>query len=172
MKKYNLAINILFWTLTAFISFIAVLSIVSPNIIENSLLLKKEKQVIVKTEVEEEPMPMVVHVKKDVNWYYFVATGYSANDPNQGTNATTATGTEVREGIVAVDPDIIPLGTKIEVKELGTFVAEDTGGKINGNRIDIFFDSKQEAKEFGKKEVWVKIVDDSIEIAENINKNN
>lgn len=168
MKKYNLAINILFWTLTAFISFIAVLSIVSPDIIENSLLFKKERKVVVKTEVEKEPMPMVVHVEKDVNWYYFVATGYSANDPAQGTNSTTATGTEVREGIVAVDPDVIPLGTEIEIKGLGTFVAEDTGGKINGNRIDVFFDSKQEAREFGRKEVWVQISDDSIEIAENL----
>ncbi len=166
MKNYNIAINILFWSLIAFVSFIAVMSIVSPRQIEDALPFKREKEVIVKKEVEKRPM--VVSFEKNVNWYYFVATGYSANDPVQGTNSTTATGTEVREGIVAVDPDTIPLGTKIEIKDLGTFVAEDTGGKIKGNRIDIFFDSKKEAKKFGRKGVWINIKDGSFEIAENL----
>ena len=44
---------------------------------------------------------------------------------------------------------------------MGFFTAEDTGGKIKGNRIDIYFDSKKEAQEFGKKGVWVKIIDNS-----------
>lgn len=166
MKNYNIAINILFWSLIAFVSFIAVMSIVSPSQIKDALPFKQEKKVIVKKEVEKQPM--VMSFEKNVNWYYFVATGYSANDPVQGTNGTTATGTEVREGIVAVDPDIIPLGTKIEIKDLGTFVAEDTGGKIKGNRIDIFFGSKQEAKKFGRKGVWINIKDGSFEIAKNL----
>jgi len=60
--------------------------------------------------------------------------------------------------MIAVDPDVIPLGTRIEIKNMGFFTAEDTGGKIKGNRIDIYFDSKKEAEEFGKKGVWVQII--------------
>lgn len=164
MKKYNITINILFWTLIAFFSFVAVLSIVTPEYIADALFLKNKKEVVVKTEVEKEPV--IVEIEKNVEWFYFVATGYSANDPGQGTNSTTATGTQVEEGIIAVDPDIIPLGTELEIKGLGTFVAEDTGGKIKGNRIDIYFDSKQEAKDFGTQDVWIKLNDPGIQLAQ------
>jgi len=109
-----------------------------------------------------------VVVKEKEEWFYFVATGYSANDPSQGTTNTTATGKKVYEGMIAVDPKIIPLGTKVEIKGIGIFVADDTGGKIKGNRIDVFFDSKEEAKKFGKKDVWIRIIDDdsNIELAQ------
>jgi 3D (Asp-Asp-Asp) domain-containing protein len=58
-----------------------------------------------------------------------------------------------------VDPKVIPLGTRIEIKDMGIFVAEDTGGKIKGNRIDIYFDSKEEAKKFGIRGIWINIID-------------
>jgi len=167
MKKYNITINILFWTLIAFISFIAVLSIATPEQIADALLPKRKEKVIIRTQIQREPM--VLKVEKDVEWFYFIATGYSADDPAQGTSSITATGSEVKEGIVAVDPEVIPLGTEIEIKGLGKFVAEDTGGKIKGNRIDIFFESKQEAKAFGRKGVWVKVEDDSIQLAQSYN---
>ncbi|MDZ7836547.1 MAG: 3D domain-containing protein [Actinomycetota bacterium] len=133
----------------------AVLSIVTPEYIADALFLKDNKEVVVKTEVKKEPV--VVEVEKNVEWFYFVATGYSANDSAQGTNSTTATGTQVEEGIIAVVPGYYTLGTELEIKGLGTFIAEDTGGKIKGNRIDIYFDSKQEAKDFGVQDVWIKL---------------
>ncbi|GAG63085.1 unnamed protein product [marine sediment metagenome] len=68
--------------------------------------------------------------------------------------------------MIAVDTRVIPLGTKIEIKDMGIFKAEDTGGKIKGNRIDIYFDTKKEAKEFGRKGVWIKIIDNSYELAD------
>jgi len=118
--------------------------------------LKKEK-IIIKE---------IMEVEKEVEWYYFIASGYSANDPAQGTNNITATGKEIKEGMIAVDTRVIPLGTKIEIKDMGIFKAEDTGGKIKGNRIDIYFDTKKEAKEFGRKGVWIKIIDNSYELAD------
>ncbi len=86
----------------------------------------------------------IMEVEKEVEWYYFIASGYSANDSVQGTNNITATSKEIKEGMVAVDPKVIPLGTKIEIKDMGIFIAEDTGGKIKGNRIDIYFDTKKD----------------------------
>jgi len=162
MKKYNIAINILFWTLVAFLLFITVLSLFYKNDKVNSILPglrgdeSSEKEKIVIREVRE---------IMEVEWYYFIASGYSANDPAQGTNNITATGKEIKKGMVAVDPREIPLGTKIEIKDMGIFIAEDTGGKIKGNRIDIYFDTKKEAKEFGRKGIWVKIIDNSYELA-------
>lgn len=165
MKKYNIAINILFWTLVAFLLFITALSIFYKNDKVNSILpgLRGDgsSEKIVIREVSE-----IIEVEKKVEWYYFIVSGYSANDPVQGTNNITATGKEIKEGMVAVDPKVIPLGTKIEIKDMGIFIAEDTGGKINGNRIDIYFDTKKEAKEFSRKGIWVRIIDNSYELAD------
>ncbi|MBE3093042.1 MAG: 3D domain-containing protein [Chloroflexi bacterium] len=167
MKKYNIAINILFWTLVAFLLFITALSIFYKNDKVNSILPglrgdgSSEKEKIVIREVSK-----IIEVEKEVEWYYFIVSGYSANDPVQGTNNITATGKEIKEGMVAVDPKVIPLGTKIEIKDMGIFIAEDTGGKINGNRIDIYFDTKKEAKEFSRKGIWVRIIDNSYELVD------
>ncbi len=157
MKKYNTAIHISFWILVVFLISIVTFSIFSDNYKIGSFLpfLKSAEisEKVVVTEIKE--------VEKKVDWYYFIASGYSADDPVQGTDNVTATGEEVRVGIIAVDPDVIPLGTKVEIKNMGFFTAEDTGGKIKGNRIDIYFHSKKEAQEFGKKGVWIKIIDNS-----------
>jgi len=167
MKKYNIAINILFWTLVAFLLFITALSLFYKNDKVNSILSglrgeeSSEKEKIVIGEVRE-----IMEVEKEVEWYYFIASGYSANDPVQGTNNITATGKEIKEGMVAVDSKVILLGTKIEIKDMGIFIAEDTGGKIEGNRIDIYFDTKKEAKEFSRKGIWVRIIDNSYELAD------
>ncbi len=60
--------------------------------------------------------------------------------------------------IIAVDPDIIPLYSIVEIENLEAFIALDTGGLIKGNRIDILFNSKREAMEFGKQELKVRII--------------
>ncbi|MBC7332871.1 MAG: 3D domain-containing protein [Actinobacteria bacterium] len=164
IKKYNLTINILFWLLAVCICSVIILWKVNPDLlkpgVDSIFHAMYENRVIVETR------PVVVKEVEEVEWFYFIATGYSANDPNQGTDNTTATGSKTREGIVAVDPKIIPLGTRIEIKGMGTFVAGDTGGKIKGNRIDIFFSSKEEAKRFGKKGVWIRVLEKDIELAE------
>lgn len=164
IKKYNLTINILFWLLIIGIFSIIVLWKVNFDLIKagiNSLLpLASEEKVIIKTK------PIIVKEVEEVEWYYFVATGYSANDSKQGTDNITATGSKVHEGVVAVDPNVIPLGTRVEIKGLGTFVAKDTGGKIKGNRIDVFFNSREEAKKFGRKGVWVRILEKDIELVD------
>lgn len=61
----------------------------------------------------------------------------------------TFTGTEATPGrTIAVDPDVIPLGSTVEINGQ-TYVAEDIGGAIQGNRIDIFFPSHADALQFG-----------------------
>ena len=164
MKKYNLIINIMFWILAVFILFVAILSVVMPEKIANSIFAGEKEEIV----MQKEPVVIkeYVEIEEEVEWFYFIATAYSANDSSQGTNGITATGKEVCKGIIAVDPEIIPLGTEVEIKDMGDFTAEDTGSKIKGNRIDIYFESKEEAKEFGRQGVWLRIFNNSLELAE------
>lgn len=97
-------------------------------------------------------------------WETFFITGYTANSGEQGTNEIVATMFNLDLNrvqnlpIIAVDPKIIPLYSIIEIEGLGAFIALDTGGLIKGNRIDILFNSKSEATEFGKQIMKVRII--------------
>jgi len=166
-NRYNIIINILFWVLVSVLISLAVIIVLSQNDHIDSFLVKTETEIV----IEKKPVYVteVKEIEKETEWFYFVATGYSANDPLQGTNNITATGKEIKKGMIAVDSKIIPLGTRIEIKDMGVFVAEDTGGKIKGNRIDIYFETKEEAKEFGRQAIWVRVLGSSIELVEALN---
>jgi 3D (Asp-Asp-Asp) domain-containing protein len=82
-----------------------------------------------------------------------VATAY---DPTVGT--TTYTGTSVKLGIVAVDPRVIPLGSRLYIDGYGYGVAADIGGAIKGNRIDVATWTVGQAKDFGVQHVKVYVV--------------
>ena len=69
----------------------------------------------------------------------------------------TASGTQATAGrTVAVDTRLIPYGTEISI-DGKTYIAEDCGGKVKGYTIDVFFDSHEEALNFGKQTKTVKI---------------
>jgi 3D (Asp-Asp-Asp) domain-containing protein len=70
----------------------------------------------------------------------------------------TATGTTPRKGTIAVDPKVIPLGTKLYIEGYGYGVAEDTGGRIKGHIIDVYFNSEAECIKWGRRNVKVYIV--------------
>ncbi|MCR5208804.1 MAG: SH3 domain-containing protein [Lachnospiraceae bacterium] len=73
-----------------------------------------------------------------------------------GVEQHTATGTIPTAGrTIAVDPNVIPYGTRIEIEGLGSFVAEDCGGMVEGNHIDIYFDTHEEAVAFGRQTRYV-----------------
>ena len=86
------------------------------------------------------------------------ATGYSTNEPGLSTH--TATGIDLRQNprVIAVDPSVIPLGSRIEVPGYGVAIAGDTGGAIKGNRIDVHFSSVQQANSWGRKTVTIKVL--------------
>lgn len=97
------------------------------------------------------------------------ATAYSAGYASTGKNpgdsgyGRTASGTRVRRSIngyscIAVDPRVIPLGTRVYVEGYGLAIAEDTGGGITGNTIDVFFDSEGEARSWGVRSLNVYIL--------------
>lgn len=85
-----------------------------------------------------------------------VATGYTQYD--EGCTSTTATGAAAVRGVVAVDPSVIPLGTKLYIPGYGVATAADTGGAIDGNRIDLCYNSVDEAFAWGRRTVTVYIL--------------
>lgn len=91
---------------------------------------------------------------------YVNSTAYTAYC--NGCSGITATGFDLRSNpnakIIAVDPGVIPLGTKVYVEGYGYATAADTGGAIKGNKIDVFFSSKSQAYSWGRKQVKIRIL--------------
>ena len=88
------------------------------------------------------------------------STAYTASC--NGCSGTTATGVNLNANpnakVIAVDPRVIPLGTKVYVEGYGYAVAADTGGAIKGNKIDVFFPSKQMHIDGEVKKVKIKVL--------------
>lgn len=139
-------------------------------------------EIIEKEEVVTEPIPQIIEkgsrdfiVTSRGNTRYkkvieMTATAYDLSFQSTGKRpgdryyGLTASGTKVRPGVVAVDPRVIPLGTKLYVqsldgtKDYGFAIAEDKGGAIKGNKIDLFFETAQQVNQFGRRKVKVYIL--------------
>lgn len=112
---------------------------------------------------------VIVLPSGEVLTYYktdtFLATAYTQYD--EGCNNTTATMTPVRWGVVAVDPKVVPYGTRMFiVNSDGSFVygigtAEDCGGGIKGKRLDLYMPTLREAFRYGYKDVTVYFLGDA-----------
>ncbi|HGH7178720.1 enterotoxin [Bacillus cereus] len=93
------------------------------------------------------------------------ATAYTANPSENGTyggRVLTAMGHDLTANpnmkVIAVDPKVIPLGSKVWVEGYGEAIAGDTGGAIKGNRIDVLVGSDGSADSWGRKSVKVKVI--------------
>ena len=81
-----------------------------------------------------------------------VATAYTGY-------STTSTGQKPVWGTIAVDPRIIPYGTKVYIPQFGrTFIANNTGGAIKGNKIDIFMNTRKECSNWGRRTIEIQIL--------------
>jgi 3D (Asp-Asp-Asp) domain-containing protein len=91
----------------------------------------------------------------------FEATAYYPGPDNfgGGVGPRTAIGMIAERGVVAVDPSVIPLGTHLYIEGYGYAVAGDTGGNIQGRRIDLCYNTYQEAMQFGRRPVRVFLLD-------------
>lgn len=89
------------------------------------------------------------------------ATAYTAKC--DGCTGVTATGIDLNadsnKKVIAVDPSVIPLGSRVHVEGYGEAIAGDTGGDIKGNRIDVHLPTKDAAYGFGRQSVNVTVLD-------------
>ena len=116
------------------------------------------------TSTEEEPKATVSTSKEEPTSYgtemTVTATAYTAYCP--GCSGTTAYGIDLRanpnQKVIAVDPRVIPLGTRVWVEGYGEAIAGDTGGAIKGNKIDVFIPSYDNAIAWGVKEVKLRVI--------------
>lgn len=99
-------------------------------------------------------------VEESGNEFYVTATAYTANCT--GCSGITATGINLQTSpsvkVIAVDPSLIPLGTKVWVEGYGYAIAGDKGTAIKGNKIDVFISDKDDAYKWGRKKVKIRIL--------------
>lgn len=102
------------------------------------------------------------------NWIKFTATGYCPCSKCCGkTNGITSSGAKAQAGVTVAMPKGYSFGTKLLIKDTNenllndgeTYVVQDRGGAIKNNKIDIFFSSHSEALKFGKRTVYLKVVE-------------
>lgn len=115
--------------------------------------VQSKVQTVVKTKVENKT------VSNNVKEFKVTATSYTASC--KGCSGITKTGINLIKNpdmkVIAVDPKVIPLGTKVWVEGYGMAVAGDIGSAIKGNKIDVFIPNKNQALKWGRKTVTVKV---------------
>lgn len=96
---------------------------------------------------------------KTINMGEFKLTAYCpCEECSEGYGRQTHSGKHARSNhTIAVDPDIIDIGSKVKIGKT-IYTAEDVGGKVCGDHIDIFFDTHAEVNEFGTKYKNVKVI--------------
>jgi 3D (Asp-Asp-Asp) domain-containing protein len=94
--------------------------------------------------------------KAEVPATSFEATAYTVD-------GETASGVQTRKGIVAADPKVLPIGSRIRVQGTagydGEYIVADTGREIKGREIDIYIANAAEARRFGRKQVSVEVLE-------------
>jgi 3D (Asp-Asp-Asp) domain-containing protein len=102
----------------------------------------------------------ITEVSKPTNTMTVVATAYCPCSKCCGewADGITASGVKARANhTIAVDRNIIPLGTKVIINGK-TYIAEDTGGAIKGNRIDVYFENHEDALKFGRQTIEIEVI--------------
>ncbi|WP_349409375.1 peptidoglycan-binding protein [Pseudalkalibacillus sp. SCS-8] len=89
------------------------------------------------------------------------STAYTANC--EGCSGVTKMGLDLKKypdaKVIAVDPQVIPLGSIVKVEGYGTAIAADVGGAVKGNRIDVFIPNQDDAMQWGRRDVKVTVVE-------------
>ncbi|MGE7546348.1 MULTISPECIES: 3D domain-containing protein [Sporosarcina] len=110
---------------------------------------------------ETEPVQSVAAEQATPKELTMTATAYTAYC--EGCSGTTYTGQNLRtnpdQKVIAVDPEVVPIGSKVWVENYGEAIAGDIGGAIKGNKIDVFIPSYDRAMEWGVKQVKIRILD-------------
>ena len=105
----------------------------------------------------EAPAPAAAAEPVDSSLQRVVVTGYCSCPVCCGPNAAgvTASGKKAQVGTIAADTSIFPFGTKLNIPGYGDGVVEDTGSRVKGYRIDVWFPTHEAAVKWGSREMFV-----------------
>lgn len=129
---------------------------VGEEVVQTFQLVRPVDQVI-REGTAEPKIQSTIGLRSYSQMLYMEASAYLPYDG--GGAGYTALGIPARYGVVAVDPDIIPLGTRLYIPGYGEAIAADTGGAINGYMIDLCMEDYTQAIAFGRRGVEVYILD-------------
>lgn len=104
------------------------------------------------------PAPAPAPTSNASGWRTMQATGYSTQQPGLSTHTRIGVDLRINPQVIAVDPNVIPLGSLVEVEGLGVYLAGDTGGAIKGNIIDIHYPTVQQALNWGRRTVRIRVL--------------
>ena len=141
-------------------------TLATPNELERDIereVSRHDAGMVLETEqIEETTVESVDEDINDVEWLEFQATFYIKCGPGMKGDGITYTGTMATEGrTIAVDPNVIPLGTRVYIDGYGERIAEDTGGAIKGNKIDIYVDDVSSIPPEGIITIRLRILEDN-----------
>lgn len=154
IKKYGIAVMIFLTLCIVIISIFLLGFVCGQNTAPKVEASEARKNVIQCTDSTTRPVKVAEAVKAEATKEIeVIATAYCPCEKCCGewADGITSTGVTAKAGrTIAVDPSVIPYGTEIEI-DGHIYVAEDCGGAIKGNAVDIYFDTHAEALEFGRQ---------------------
>jgi 3D (Asp-Asp-Asp) domain-containing protein len=121
---------------------------------DNKDSIKPDNKEVITVEVANLSKSKIVNLNEKLSARAFSATAYCLK-------GRTASGGNVKRGIVAADPRVLPLGTRISMNAgsySGSYMVADTGGAVRGRKLDIWVPSCSEARRFGRRNVTVAVV--------------
>lgn len=145
-------------------------SAMSDNISEKQKLeesFAKDKELLEKVKGEKSTVQQVLAAIREriariqppgvvlVGEWTMVATAYYSGGGGLNGTGFTATGLRARKGLIAADPTVIRLGTRVYIEGYGEALVADVGGWIKGNRVDLCFDSLEECYRYGRRKIYV-----------------
>ena len=137
-------------------------------LINQKLIVKMEKEteitnkVIKKVKVKIEPVTKKIKNTTESSNVEMVVNSTAYTASCKGCSGITRTGIDLRKNpnlkVISVDPELIPLGSKVWVEGYGEAIAGDTGGSIKGKKIDVFIPNRAKALLWGNRQVRIKII--------------